>query len=66
MRFEYLVGMTLEQMRERVATLPPNSAILYVSLRVDAAGVPYARQTALSVLNDATNAPIFACTRLNR
>ena len=58
-RFEYLVGMTLEQMRERVATLPPNSAILYVSLRVDAAGVPYARQTALSVLNDATNAPIF-------
>ena len=55
----WLVGMSLDQMRMRVAALPPRSAILYASLRVDAAGIPHARQSALGALKEVANAPIF-------
>jgi signal transduction histidine kinase len=55
----WLVGMSLDQMRTRVAALPARSAIFYASLRVDAAGIPHARQSALGALKEVANAPIF-------
>ncbi len=58
-RFEWLDGLSLAQMRERVATLPPRSAILYALLIVDAAGVPHERLDALTSLRAVANAPIF-------
>jgi len=57
--FEWLNELSLEQMRERVATLPPDSAILYTLLIVDAAGVPHERLGGLERLRDVANAPIF-------
>jgi len=58
-RFDYLDGLSLAQMQQRVASLPPRSAILYAVFRVDAAGVPYERQDGLDKLRATTNAPIF-------
>lgn len=58
-RFEWLDSLSLAQMEERVAKLPPHSAILYALLLVDAAGVPHERGAALANLHAVANAPIF-------
>jgi len=58
-RFEWLNDLSLEQMKDRVARLPPNSAVLYGLLIVDAAGVPHERQDALSQLHAVASAPMF-------
>jgi hypothetical protein len=55
----WLDGLTLEQLRERVAALPPHSALLYSWFVVDASGVPYKNEQALSALRTVTKAPIF-------
>ena len=58
-KFEWLNDLSLAQMQERVAKLPPHSAILYGLLIVDAAGVPHERQDGLASLHAVANAPIF-------
>ena len=57
--FEWLNDLSLEQMRQHVAALPPHSAVLYALLVKDAAGVPYERGDALASLVEASAAPIF-------
>jgi signal transduction histidine kinase len=58
--FEYFNDLRFEDMLDRVSKLPPHSAIFYVDLRVDAAGVPLDRDLVLPKLRNATNAPIFS------
>ena len=58
--FEWFNDLRFEEMLARVSTLPPHSAVFYVDLRVDAAGVPLDRDLVLPRLRDATNAPIFS------
>jgi signal transduction histidine kinase len=58
--FEWFNDLSFEQMLKRVAELPPNSAVLYVDLRIDAAGVPLDSERVLERLNAATRAPIFS------
>jgi hypothetical protein len=48
--FEWLNKLSLEQMRQRVAALPPHSAVLYTLLISDAAGVPHEQGAALASL----------------
>jgi signal transduction histidine kinase len=57
--FDWLSELSLTQMEERVAKLPPHSAVLHALLIVDAAGVPLERQDVLGRLYSASNAPIF-------
>jgi signal transduction histidine kinase len=57
---EWLNNLSLEQMRQRVAALPPHSAVLYTILITDAAGVPYERGAALASLVKVSAAPIFS------
>jgi signal transduction histidine kinase len=57
--FIWLDELSLEQMSTRVAALPPDSAILYGLLIVDAAGVPHERQDGLTSLHAVADAPIF-------
>ena len=52
--------LSLAQMKERVAALPPNSAVFYGLLVVDAAGIPHERLEALAELRKASKAPIFS------
>lgn len=58
-KFEYLDGLSLAQIQDRVSRLPPRSAILHTIFTVDAAGVPQERQDALIKLRAVANAPIF-------
>jgi signal transduction histidine kinase len=57
---EWLNNLSLEQMRQRVAALPPHSAVLYAILLTDAAGVPHERRAALASLVEVSTAPIFS------
>ena len=57
--FQWLSDLSFDQMKARVAGLPPHSAVLYGLLIVDAAGVPHERQDALVALHASANAPIF-------
>ncbi|MGZ9066942.1 MAG: sensor histidine kinase [Burkholderiales bacterium] len=50
---------SFEQTKRLAATLPPRSAILYVFMLVDGAGVPYTQEHALRDLHAVANAPIF-------
>ena len=58
-RFTWFHELALQEMEKRVAALPPNTAIFYGGLTVDAAGVPHERDVALDILHAAANAPIF-------
>jgi signal transduction histidine kinase len=58
--FEWFNDLRFEDMLKRVSALPPHSAIFYVDLRVDAAGVPLDRDQVLPKLTRAANAPIFS------
>jgi signal transduction histidine kinase len=58
--FEWFNDLSFEDMLKRVAALPPNSAIFYVDLRVDAAGVPLDHELVLERLRERTKAPIFS------
>ena len=49
----------MAQLRERVAALPPDSAIVYRHFAVDAAGVPYDNERALAAVREVANAPVF-------
>lgn len=57
--FEWLNKLPLDEMVERVGRLPPNSAIYYGRVLVDARGITYEGGHALERLRAATNAPIF-------
>lgn len=59
-RFVWLDGLSLAQMKERVAALPPDSAVFYGLLVVDGAGVPHERLEALAELKQAAEVPIFS------
>jgi signal transduction histidine kinase len=59
-RFVWFDDLSLAQMKERIALLPPDSAVFYAILVVDAAGVPYERLDALAELRRSAQAPIFA------
>ena len=59
-KFEWLNDLSLAQMQEHVAKMPPHSAIFYGLLIVDAAGVPHERQDGLASLHAVANAPIFS------
>ena len=58
--FLWLGDLSLEQIRERIAQLPPRSAVLFTLMIVDAAGVPYERLEALTALRSSSSAPIFS------
>jgi signal transduction histidine kinase len=57
--FIWLDQLTFEEMKQRVAELPPQSAILYALLLIDAAGIPRPLTSGLRDIHDAANAPVF-------
>jgi signal transduction histidine kinase len=57
--FTWLSNLPLDQMRERVAALPPRSFVLFEMLTMDAAGVAYDNDDALKAIHASTRAPIF-------
>ena len=57
--FDWLNDLSFEEILERSATLPSNSAIFYVLLSVDAKGVSQTESRGLTELHAVANAPIF-------
>jgi len=57
--FTWLNGLSLEQVLERCAALPPRSFILHGLFVVDAGGVPCEQNEALRRLHQIANAPLF-------
>ena len=57
--FTWLNDLSLAGMRDRMAAMPPNSAIVFVLVDIDAAGVPYEQGATLDTLSKAATAPIF-------
>ena len=58
-RFTYTNEWSLEEMEKRFAALPPNTAIFFGELSLDAAGIPHLEHTALERVHAVANAPIF-------
>ncbi len=59
LRISWLEGLPLDEIRHRVAALPPNSAIYFALYLVDRDGVPYPQDRALAAIHAAAKAPIF-------
>lgn len=55
----WLTDLTLAQLRERVAALPPGSAVFYGVFAADANGVPHENEQALAAVRAASNGPVF-------
>lgn len=58
--FTWLNDLTLDEVLEQCAVLPPDSFILHGLFVVDAAGVPCEHSEVLRRLHDVANAPVFA------
>jgi signal transduction histidine kinase len=57
--FTWLNEHSFEEMLQRTAALPPQSAIFFVLLSVDAAGVAHEESKAMTRLHAVANAPMF-------
>ena len=58
--FQWLNDLSFDDMLQRVAVLPPRSAIYYATVRVDARGAPQEDNQSLTRLRAVANAPIFS------
>jgi signal transduction histidine kinase len=54
-----LNGLSLSGMVQRVADLPPQSALFYIFVAVDGAGVPQPLDRAFAPIRDAAKVPVF-------
>ena len=52
-------GLGLDQMRQRVAALPPHSAVFYYMFVVGAGGALHEDERALVAIRESSNAPVF-------
>jgi signal transduction histidine kinase len=60
----WLNEMRFDDVLQRVATLPPGSAIFYLVLSAEVPGIPPDEDRALAKLHGAANAPMFSYTDL--
>ena len=51
--------LSLDEMRQRVATLPPNSAVFYYMYAVGTKGALHEDERALPAIREASNAPVY-------
>ncbi|WP_354266641.1 sensor histidine kinase [Bradyrhizobium sp. I1.7.5] len=58
-QFRWYNELSFEDMLKDAANLPPHSAIFWIGLNVDAAGVAHEGNTAFSRFHSVANAPIF-------
>ena len=58
--FVWFDDLSLPEILRRCASLPDNSAILYVTFGTDAAGAAYADERVFAELHATANAPLFA------
>jgi signal transduction histidine kinase len=57
-----LTGLPMTELKQRTATLPPDSAIAYTTLTVDGAGIDYLPREAVAAIATVANRPIVTGT----
>src|SRR5262249_49339420 len=60
-----LMGLSVAEVRRRVATLPGDTAIIYTAINVDGAGVAYRPYEALAAVSEVANRPIVVDVETN-
>src|SRR5215475_10371653 len=60
-----LMGLSVDEVRRRVATLPDDTAIIYTAINVDGAGVAYRPYEALAAVAEVANRPIVVDVETN-
>jgi signal transduction histidine kinase len=59
LKFTYFAGLPLDELLRKVATLPPKSVVLFVSMEQDGTGRSFLPEDALRRISRAANAPTF-------
>ena len=62
--FTYLTGLAMRDLLQRVATLPPRSIVLFLTLTADGDGRLFLPHETLDALSAVANAPIFSWNAL--
>ena len=57
--FTYLTGLTAEEVRQRLAVLPDETIVIFLSLNSDSSGKSYTGPEVLSLLASSSTAPIY-------
>ena len=60
-----LTRLTMAELKQRVASLPPDSAIIYIGLTLDSENVAFTSYEALSALAEVANRPIIVQAETN-
>src|SRR5499427_5256309 len=60
-----LMGLSIAELRRRVAVLPPDTAIIYTAINIDGAGVAYRPYEALATFGEVANRPIVVDVETN-
>jgi ABC-type uncharacterized transport system substrate-binding protein len=60
-----LMGLSMAELRRRVATLPSDTAIIYTAINIDGAGVAYRPYEALEAFAEVANRPIVIDAETN-
>src|SRR5215813_13479937 len=60
-----LMGLSVAEVRRRVATLPGDTAIIYTAINIDGAGVAYRPYEALAAFAEVANRPIVVDVETN-
>src|SRR5437899_2292860 len=55
----YLTTLPMDELLKAVSSLPPNSAVLYLTLFTDGGGLAFVPHEALSLIPAAANAPVY-------
>jgi len=58
-QFIYLTDLTIDELKQKLSVLPPNTVVIYLSFFVDKNGNAFSGPEALSRFAPTTNAPIF-------
>ena len=58
--FTYFSGLAMQDLEERLRTLPPHSAVFYLVVSRDGAGEPFQVMASLSRVASAANAPTYS------
>jgi ABC-type uncharacterized transport system substrate-binding protein len=66
-QFEFinLIGLSMAEIRKRVAALPEDTAIIYTSVTLDGAGATYVPHEGLAAFADVANRPIVVDVETN-
>jgi len=59
LEFTFLTDLTIDELKEKVAMLPPHSVVLYLSFFADKKGDNFSGPEALSLFAPTANAPIY-------